>query len=171
LKSSSQARHRDKAEEILRLILEDEDNIYEFAIASILHLSELLLIKLSNTGNLKVLDEIKDYVNQLMNAAKNSHSYWLQAETHLLQAKLKLTTFKFEEAQQLLTQAAYIAEKYNHNLLAKQILEEQEELSKRLNKWKDLKQSGAKIATRVELAGLEEQIRYLLKKRTNLGKS
>ena len=171
LKFSSQARDRDKAEEILRLILEDEDAYYEFAILSLLNLCELLLIKLSNTGNLKVLDEIQDYVNQIMNAAKNSHSYWLLTETHLLQAKLKLIVFEFEETQQLLTQAAYIAEKYNQNLLAKQISEKQEELSKKLNNWEELKQSKAKIATRIELAGLEEQIRHLLKKRMSLGKS
>jgi len=171
LKSSSQARNRDKAEEILRLILEDEDAYYEYNILSLLNLCELLLIKLSNTGNLKVLDEIQDYVNQIMNAAKNSHSYWLQAETYLLQAKLKLIIFEFEETQQLLTQAAHIAEKYNQNLLAKQISEEQEELSNKLNKWGELKQSKAKIANRIELAGLEKQIRYLLKKRMSLGKS
>ena len=131
----------------------------------------MLLIKLSNTGNLKVLDEIQDYVNQIMNAAKNSHSYWLLTETHLLQAKLKLIIFEFEETQQLLTQAAHIAEKYNQNLLAKQISDEQEELSKKLNNWEELKRSKAKIATRIELAGLEKQIRYLLKKRMSLGKS
>ncbi|MFX1593885.1 MAG: tetratricopeptide repeat protein, partial [Promethearchaeota archaeon] len=171
LKSSSQARNRDKAEEILRLILEHEDTLYEFVIRSLLHLCELLLIKLSNTGNLKVLDEIQDYVNQIMNAAKNSHSYWLLTETYLLQAKLKLIMFEFEETQQLLTQAAHIAEKYNQNLLTKQISEEQEELSKKLNKWEGLKQSKAKITNRIELAGLEEQIRRLLKKRMSLGKS
>ncbi|MHA2035211.1 MAG: tetratricopeptide repeat protein [Promethearchaeota archaeon] len=171
LKSSSQTRNRDKAEEILRLLLEDEDTIYEFAILSLLHLCELLLIKLSNTGNLKVLDEIHDYVNQIRNAAKNSHSYWLQAETYLLQAKLKLIMFEFEETQRLLTQAAHIAEKYNQNLLTKQISEEQEKLFKKLNKWEELKQSKAKITTRIELAGLEKQIRRLLKKRMGLGKS
>jgi tetratricopeptide (TPR) repeat protein len=171
LKFSSQARNRDKAEEILRLILEDEDTIYEFVILSLLHLCELLLIKLSNTGNLKVLDEIQDYVNQIMDAAKNSRSYWLLAETYLMQAKLKLIIFEFEETQQLLTQAAHVAEKYNQNLLAKQISEEQEELSKKLNNWEELKQSKAKIAARIELAGLEEQIRHLLKKRMSLGKS
>ncbi|MFW9900599.1 MAG: tetratricopeptide repeat protein [Candidatus Thorarchaeota archaeon] len=171
LKTSLRVRDRDKAEEILRLILEDEDTLYEHVIIALLHLCELLLIKLSNTGNLKVLDELQDYVNQLRNAAKNSLSYRLLSETHLLQAKLKLIMFQFEEAQQLLTQAAHIAEKYNQNLLAKQISEEQEELSKRLNNWKELKQSKAKITTRIELAGLEEQIKRLLKKRMNLGKS
>ena len=85
--------------------------------------------------------------------------------------KLKLIIFEFEETQQLLTQAAHIAEKYNQNLLAKQISEEQEELSKKLNNWEELKQSKAKIATRIGLAGLEEQIRHLLKKRMSLGKS
>ncbi|MFX0040364.1 MAG: tetratricopeptide repeat protein [Promethearchaeota archaeon] len=171
LKCSSQIRSRDKAEEILRLLLEDEDILYEFAILSLLHLCDLLLIKLSNTGNLKVLDEIQDYVNQIMNAAKNSHSYWLQAEAYLLLAKLKLIMFEFKETQQLLTQAAHIAEKYNQNLLAKQISKEQEELSKKLNNWEELKQSKTKIATRIELAGLEEQIRRLLKKRMTLRKS
>ncbi|MFX0007833.1 MAG: tetratricopeptide repeat protein [Promethearchaeota archaeon] len=171
LKSSSQARNRDKAEEILRLVIKDEDTIYEFSILSLLHLCELLLIKLSNTGNLKVLDEIQDYVNQIRNAAKNSHSYWLLAESYLLLAKLKLITFEFNETQQLLTQAAHIAEKYNLNLLAEQVSEEQEELSKKLNNWEELKQSKTKIATRIELAGLEEQIRRLLKKRISLRKS
>jgi hypothetical protein len=44
-------------------------------------------------------------------------------------------------------------------------------LSKKLNNWQELKQSKAKISTRIGLTGLEEQIKHLLKKRMNLRKS
>jgi len=87
------------------------------------------------------------------------------AETHIFQAKLKLITFEFEEAQQLLTQALHIAEKYSQNLLTKQITNEQEELSKTLSKWDKLKRSKTNLSMRLDLAGLDSQIRRMLKKR------
>jgi tetratricopeptide (TPR) repeat protein len=170
LKNSSRSIKRGKAEEIFKQLLEDKDLSYEIKTELLLNLCELLLMKLRDTNNLVVLDEILIYVNRIMNIAKSSHSYWLLAEVYLLQAKLKLITLEFEEAPLLLSQAGLIVEKYGLNLLAKRISEEQEELSKKLNHWEELKQTQANFATRIELAGLEEQIRRLLKKRMNLRK-
>ena len=87
------------------------------------------------------------------------------AETYLFQAKLKLVTFEFEKAQQLISQAFHIAEKYGLDLLLTQIKTEKEELSKALNKWDNLKRSNANLTNRLDLANLNNQIRRMLKKR------
>ena len=85
-----------------------------------------------------------------------------------LQAKLKLVTFEFKEAQELLAQALNIANKYGLNLLTKRVKNEQAELSKNFLKWEKLRTSGGKISERMDLARIDDQIQILLQKRNYL---
>jgi tetratricopeptide (TPR) repeat protein len=154
-----------RARELLKKVLEKNEVDFESKIIALLNLCDLLLEELHQTNNIKILDDINLYIQQILDTAKEQKSYWLLAETHIFQAKLKLITFEFEEAQQLLTQALHIAEKYSQNLLTKQITNEQEELSKTLSKWDKLKRSKTNLSMRLDLAGLDNQIRRMLKKR------
>ncbi|MFX1524864.1 MAG: tetratricopeptide repeat protein [Promethearchaeota archaeon] len=171
LKANTENSKRNEAEVILKQILDDKFSTYEIMILTLLNLCDILIFNLSKSHNLKYLDELVFYVNQIMNIARNSQSYWLLAESYLIQAKLKLLILEFEETRQLLTQAEHIAEKYSLNLLNKQIEEEKIKLSKYHNNWKDLKHSNLNLTSRIELTGLEDQIRHLLKKRLNLRKT
>jgi len=165
LKKSPNNGDKLRARELLKKILERNEVDFESKIIALLNLCDLLLVELHQTNNIKILDDINLYIQQILDIAKEQKSYWLLAETHLFRAKLKLIIFEFEEAQQLLTQALHIAEKYGQNLLTKQITNEQEGLSKTLNKWEKLKGSNANFTTRLDLAGLDSQIRRMLKKR------
>jgi hypothetical protein len=85
-----------------------------------------------------------------------------------LQAKLRLVTFEFKEAQELLAKALNVATMYGLNLLAKRVENEQAELSKNFIKWEKLRTSGGKISERMDLARVDDQIQILLQKRNYL---
>lgn len=170
LKTDPRASNQGKAEEILKHILEDEDFEYEIHIRATLNLCELLLVKFSNINNLKIIDEIQKYINQIISIAKNSHSYWLLAETNMLQAKLDLLKLDLNKAKESLVRTQQIAEEYGLNQLTERISIEQDKLFNYTNKWVSSKNSTAAIVDLSNLAPLKEQIQYMLKKREILKK-
>jgi len=158
LKTSPRARNRGKAEEILNQILEDEDSSFELILQALTNLCELLLTELRMTNDLEVLDELTQFIARLLNIAEKSHSYSILCETYLLQAKLSLLTFDIKKAQRFLTQAQQIAERFDLNLLEKKIATENEDFLKKLDLWEKLKESGAPMSDRLELARLDEKL-------------
>ena len=87
---------------------------------------------------------------------------------HIFQAKLKLVTFEFKEAKELLTHASDVALINGLNLLAKRVEDEQTDLSKDFLKWEKLRTLGGKLSERMDLARIDEQIQILLQKRNYL---
>jgi len=168
LKKKPQDINHLKAKEIYKQIVDEEDIFIEFYYVSLIHLCDSYLTELSKTNDLKVLDEIQPYINRLMNIAKSQQSFLLLAEGYSFQAKLKLIIFEFREAQDFLTQALNIAERYGQDLLAKRILNEQNELSNNFIKWEKLKATRANLSERMDLAHIDEQIELLLQKRKYL---
>jgi len=158
LKTSSRALNRGKAEEILRQILEEGDLRYGIKIETLLNLCELLLKELRITNDLEVLDELNQFISQLLELAEKSNSYWIQCETYLIQAKLSLLTFNIKKARRFLTQAYQIAKRFDLTQLKININNEKEELFKKLDLWEKLKQEDAPIADRMDLARLDEKI-------------
>ena len=170
LKTSDQVRDRSKAEDLFKHILEDKDLNYELAINQLLNLCEILIIKLSNTGNLKVLDEILYYLDKTLDIAKKSQSYWLLAETYFLQAQLELLTLDLNKAKESLVKAQQIAEEYRLDQLTERISIKQDKLLSQTNKIVSLKRSTETIVELSNLTPLKEQIQYMLKKRQILKK-
>ena len=105
-----------------------------------------------------------------MGISKNQKSYFLLAETYLLQAKLELLTLDLQRAQQSLSEAQNIAEKYGLEVLALRISSEQVELQEQLSKWEDFKKSDAIIAERMDLARIDKRLIRMLRKRLYLEK-
>ncbi|MFW9866815.1 MAG: hypothetical protein ACFFEN_12040 [Candidatus Thorarchaeota archaeon] len=168
LKEQPEHTYQIKAREIFKQIVDDEGTFYEFKYVSLIQLCDSYLIELGNTNNLKILDELQPYLAQLIDLAINQQSYWLLVESYLFQAKLKLITFEFGEAEKFLDLALSTAEKYGQTRLYKLLMKEQSELSRNLIKWEKLKDSGATIAERMNLARIDEQIALLLQKRRYL---
>ncbi|MFX0040585.1 MAG: tetratricopeptide repeat protein [Candidatus Heimdallarchaeota archaeon] len=168
LKKKPQPIAKIKAREIFKEIVNEEGTFPEFNYVSLIGLCDSYLKEASNTNDLKLLDELHPYLTQLMDIAINQESYWLIVESYLFQAKLKLIIFEFDEAQDFLEQALFSAEKYSQDRLRKKVLNEQNKLSRNLDKWERLKASGAKMSDRMELAHVDEQIRILLQKRRYL---
>ena len=168
LKTSPRARNRVKAEEIFKYLLEEEDFNIDITVGALLNLCDLLLIELSTINEIEILEEIEDYITQLLDVAEKSQSYWILCETHLLQAKLSLLTFNMKKAQRFLTQAQQIAERFGLTQLTTRIANEKEDLLKKLDLWDKLKEVGAPMADRFELARLDDQIAGMVKNRTVL---
>ena len=103
-----------------------------------------------------------------MDIAKISKSYWLQAESYFLQAKLELFMLDLKKVEKSLTQALQIAEKYGLDHLIERISIEQNKYVKLAEKWLKLNSSSKKIAELSNLIPLKEQIKYMLKKRLML---
>ena len=165
LKRSPRTRNRAKAEEILTQILENEDLDFEFILTALTNLCELLLTELRMTNDFEVLEEINPLINQLLSITESTGSYSILCETYLLQAKLSLLSFDMKKAQQFLTQAQQIAEKFGLKLLAIKISNEHDGLLKQLNMWETLKESSSSLKERMEFARLNEQMENIVQKR------
>ena len=165
LKTSSRALNRGKAEEILKQLLQNKDSSIEGKIRALVNLCELLLTELRISNDIEVLDELNQFISQLLELAEKSNSYWILCETYLIQAKVALMTFDTNEARRFLTRAQEIAEKYGLNLIAMKISNEHDELLKQLEIWEKLKESNAPLAERMELSRLNEQMDNMLRKR------
>ena len=168
LKTSPRAHNRVEAEELLKQILEDEDLEFELNLKALINLCELLLTELRMTNDMEVLEEINPLIERLLEIAEKSHSYSILCETHLLQAKLSLLNFDIKKAKRFLTQAQQIAGRFGLNLLGKKIATENQDLLKKLDLWEKLKESGAPLANRLELARLDEKIVELVYNRAVL---
>ncbi len=164
LKASPRIIDKGKAQEILKQILEDENSTYELVVDSLLDLCELLLFELNATNEPQILDEFQSYLSQLINIVKNGRSYWLLAETYLLQARVSLLTLNMNKARRLFAKSQGLAEKYGLNLLAMRISNEHDELLKQLDIWEKIKDSKAPLAERIELSHLNEQMKGVTKK-------
>ncbi|MFX0001633.1 MAG: tetratricopeptide repeat protein, partial [Candidatus Hermodarchaeota archaeon] len=165
LKTSPRIIDKGKAQEILKQILEDEDSSYELVINSLLDLCELLLFELNATNEPQILDEFQSYLSQLIIIVKNGRSYWLLAETYLLQARVSLLTLNMNKARRLFAKSQGLAEKYGLELLAIKISNEHDELLKQLKIWENFKESEASLAERIKLSRLNEQMEHMVKKR------
>jgi tetratricopeptide (TPR) repeat protein len=139
LKESSRISNRGKAEEIFKEIIKDKTAHWEANLRSLLSLCELLLLELQMTGNSEVLEEVESYIDQLVEIAEKSHSYWIWGETYLLRAKLALILLDMKEARRLLSQGQKIAEKFGITKLARKISNEHDVLLKQLDRWEYLK--------------------------------
>ncbi|MFW9970215.1 MAG: hypothetical protein ACFFDF_08450 [Candidatus Odinarchaeota archaeon] len=165
LKKKPQPTAQVKAKEIFKQIVDEEGTFPEFNYVSLIHLCDLYLKELSSTNDLNVLDKLQPYLTQLKDIAIRQQSFWLLVESYSFQAKLKLITFEFNEAQNYLKQALFTAEKYGQDRMSKQIMKEQNKLSKNLTKWERLKDIRATLSDRMDLARVDEQIEFLLQKR------
>ncbi|MFW9829511.1 MAG: hypothetical protein ACFFEY_18195, partial [Candidatus Thorarchaeota archaeon] len=153
---------------ILKQIIDVIDPFSGLKYPALIELCDLYLTELRESNDLKVLDEIQPYLDKLKNIAKNQQAFWLLVEVFLLQAKLKLICFEFQKAEKLINQAWNTAEKYGLDRLIKKIMKEQEDFSNNLVKWKKMKERESRIAERIDLANIEDQIEILFQKRRYL---
>ena len=169
LKTSPRIHNRAKAEEIFKQLIQEEIIHGEVTINALLNLCELLLDELCITNENEVLSELENNITPLLDIAEKTNSFWILAETYVLQAKLALLTLDLKDARRLLTQAQKIAEKQGMYRLAAKISIEHDELLQKLNIWKNLKKSKEGLSKRIQLAKLSEQIENMVQKRREEG--
>jgi len=166
-KMSPRTRDRAKAEEILKLVIEEKIDI-QTTTSALLQLCDLFLIELQMTKAQEVLDEIQSYITHLLDIAEKYRSYEFIVGIYLLQARLSLLTLDIKNSRRFLTQAEKIAERHGFNLLKMKISSEHEELLKKLSVWEKLKEIEAPLSERIELSQLGEQMTSILRNRVIL---
>jgi tetratricopeptide (TPR) repeat protein len=167
LKTSSRIRDKAKAEELFKELIETDTIAFDAIIKAHIHLCEILLMEYRIDNDSEILAEINHYIAKLLTIAEKQHSYYVFCETFLLQAKLALLNFEIKSARLFLTQAQKIAETYGMKRLAMKISFEHDELLKRLTLWERLKETEAPFSERWKLAGLNEQMEKMIKRRRN----
>jgi tetratricopeptide (TPR) repeat protein len=165
LKSSLRARDRVKAEDIFKELAMDNTINSDIRIQAIIDLCDLYLTELRITNDPEIINEIHPYIQELLSIAEKQHLYLYLAEAHLLQAKLSILTLDLKKAKRFLTQAQKIAEFYGIKRLAMKISYEHDELLRQTKMWEKLKFSKVSISERLELAGLNEQMENMVKRR------
>jgi len=165
LKRSSRIRDKAKAEELFKQVIEAESMWFDTTQYAIIHLCDLLISEYRQTNNNEVLDELNSYIAKLLTIAEKLHSYLVFCEAFILQAKLALVNLDVKAARRFLTQAQKIAEKYGIKRLTMKISHEHDELLRKVNIWEKFKESEVSLAERWELAGLNEQLENMVRKR------
>ncbi|MFW9820181.1 MAG: tetratricopeptide repeat protein, partial [Candidatus Thorarchaeota archaeon] len=165
LKTSLRARDRIKAEDLFKKLALDNTLLSEPRIEAILSLCELYLTELRITNDPEILDELQFFIQTLLNIAEEQHLYLYLAETFRLQAKLSLLSFNIKKAKKFLNKAQEIAESYGLKRLAMKISFEHDELLRQINLWENFEESDVSLSERLELAGLNEQVEYMTRKR------
>jgi len=165
LKASSRIRDKAKAEELFKELIETDTIFFDAIIKAHIHLCDILLTEYRIENNVEVLNELNYYIAKLLTIAEKQKSFLVFCETFILQAKLALLTFDMKAARRLLTQAQKIAESYGIKRLAIKISYEHDELLKQSKIWESLKESKKPLSERWKLAGLNEQMEKMVKKR------
>ena len=165
LKTSSRIRDMAKAEELFKELIETDTIFSDLIIKAHIHLCDILLTEYRIENNIEVLNELNYYISRLLDIAEKQHSYLVFCETFILRAKLALINFNMKTARRYLTQAQKIAESYGIKRLAMKISYEHDELLRKTKMWENLKTSEVSLSERLELAGLNEQMENMVKKR------
>ena len=165
LKTSSRARHRGKAEELLEQVAQEEVVSHELTIVALLNLCDLLLAELRTSNDPELLEEVIIHVSRLREIANQQGSHWVLAETYVLESKLALVELDVQRARWCLGKAQILAEKRGLQRLAMQISTEYDTLLDQLSQWEDLITRNVPLAERAELAHLEEQVVRMIRKR------
>lgn len=165
LKLSPRSLNRGKAEQILKEIVDGDIIEYEPAITALLHLCDLLISELANTGATELIDELNLYIAKLLNNAEQSNSFSILAETYLLQARMALLRLDLKETRILLKKAQQIAEKFGLSRLAIKISHEHDDFLKQQKVWENLNKEKVTIDEIMELSGLNQQMKGMLRKK------
>ncbi|MFX0090579.1 MAG: tetratricopeptide repeat protein [Candidatus Hodarchaeota archaeon] len=164
LKTSSRVRNWGKAVELLEQIVEEEMVDHELTVLALLTLCDLLLGELRMSDDLEVLKAVKNLVKRLLEIAKQQNSFWLLAETYVLQSKLALLELDIQSAQSFLTQAQLMANKKGLQRLVLKISNEHDALLDQISLWEELVTRNATITERAELAHLDDLVTRMIRK-------
>ncbi|MFX1253226.1 MAG: tetratricopeptide repeat protein [Promethearchaeota archaeon] len=172
LKRHIRARNRGRAEELLDQVVKESYEIEKFPgldywlIKSMLHLCDLVLVELYMSGDSSAISEAQNLINHLIDISQKQPSYWLVAETKLLQSRLAMLKLNLEEAEQLLTHAQQIAEKRGLYRLSMKISSENTSFLNQLQKLKEFIDQNVSLADQANLVHLERLVIGMVRQQT-----
>lgn len=162
LKTKNRIQDRAKAQSIFEEIVKQDIISGELTMKALINLCDLLVEEFRFTAELEVLEELNLLLEKLINIAKSQNSFWILAETYLLQAKFALLKGDLNSARKKLIEAQDLADKNNLKLLGEKISYEHDKILQNLNVWESLIENDAPIKERIELAELNVHIENML---------
>ncbi|MGD8978742.1 MAG: tetratricopeptide repeat protein [candidate division WOR-3 bacterium] len=164
LKSSKRARREIEAVKILEEVIKEEVGDYMLAVTAMIHLCDLLLGELKETGEEDILDEIKELTNRLLEIAEKQSSHSLLAQTYLLQSKLALIDLDMGQSKKLLRQAQSIAEEKGLIRLARAVAQERNSLQSQLKKLDSLIEQEPSKQEMIDLTRIDDLLEQMIQK-------
>ncbi|MHA1671778.1 MAG: tetratricopeptide repeat protein [Promethearchaeota archaeon] len=162
LKTENRIQDRAKAQSIFEDIVEQEVISGELTMKALINLCDLLVEEFRFTAELEVLEDLSILLEKLITIAKNLNSFWILAETYLLQAKFALLKGDLNSARKKLTEAQDLSEKNNLKLLGEKISYEYDKILQNLKVWESLIENNAPLKERIELAELNIHVENML---------
>ncbi|MBD3190625.1 MAG: tetratricopeptide repeat protein [Candidatus Heimdallarchaeota archaeon] len=124
-----------KSQQLLRTIIQEEVVDHQLTTKAIFNLCELLILELRTLGTKKVLQEISQLTQRLLEIGQEQSSYSLLAKTYLLQGNLALLQTDVERGRTLLKRAEKIAEEKGFDRLAVVIVNQLKRLEGTVPEW------------------------------------
>jgi len=165
LKKSSRIKNLESAQELYKELIEEKTLFHN---EIVLEYCDLLLIELGMTNDVVILDEIRFYLNELIESSERSNSFWLLANSYLIQGKVSLIKSDLKKARRFLIQGQKIAERQGYQKLAIEFTKEYEDLNAQEHLWENFNITNASISERLSLAKISEHIKQTLRNRTKL---
>ncbi|OLS27314.1 MAG: hypothetical protein HeimC2_11510 [Candidatus Heimdallarchaeota archaeon LC_2] len=158
LKSSSRAKHKVQAQELLEPIVYEDVIDINLTIMATTALLEILLDELRNYGEEEVLNEILSLVDRLEESVKQQKSITVKLSTIIFRSKLALVEGDVNHAMDLLKKAEEIATSSKVIYFLERINTERKSLENDIVKWQELINSGASIKERLEKTNYREYL-------------
>ena len=137
----------------------------ELTVQAIFNLNDILLLEMRLSQNEEILNEVQSWSNKVIQLAEEQKSSVLIVQSYLLDSKLKLLDFKFNEAKDTLVKAQETANQKGIMKFEYLISRELDQLLSQEEKWEELRVRGASLIERIDLTGLEQTLNNLIRKR------
>ncbi len=124
-------------------------------------LTEVTLLEFQIYTSKSILEELTALISDMLNLATKNNSTRLIIETRLLQAKIEIITGNLDRGEKLFVQAQFNAKEKQLNLLLSKINKEYDLFKQQITKWKNLIDSNASIAERLEFSEINSYIKEL----------
>ncbi|MHA2294667.1 MAG: tetratricopeptide repeat protein [Candidatus Hodarchaeales archaeon] len=164
LKASKRGLKKLQAQQLFKRIVDGEIIEHHLTVLAILNLCELNILEM------KISDDPDEFLQETIKLSEMLHETGEKQKSvrtiimaRLIQAKLALVEFRFEDAFKLLENVRTLAEFHNYQDLLNKIIEEHELLNSELHKWVDLSQKNVTIKERVDQARFNEYIAQAIK--------
>ena len=150
-----------KAIVIFEQVIEEEITDHSLTVTAMVHLCDLLLSELKETGDRKLFKEIKNLTQKLHEIAEKQSSHTLLAETYRLKALLALAELDLKQAKQLLKNALDIVDEKGLEKIAAKIRNEQQELEEHIDLWEELSKREAPLVETLQHVHIKETIKEM----------
>ncbi len=163
LKTSRRFINKAQAQKILTEIANDETTLQYYGGLVLINLCELLLDELKAYGEVEVFEETKAILQKLYEQAQKEHSFSLEVNALILQAKFAMIEGNLIKSTRLLNQAGLTIEEKGLGGLAEKVSFENQRLEEQVDTWHYLIQTNASLQERLKQARLSEYIRTAAK--------